>query len=350
MAGMSSINDISNRTIFRILIGITMFVGLIFMAYVLRRQLALIGTAFFLAIALDPMVERIAKYMPKRHRGLGAGVVLIAVIGLLAFVVVSLVPPLVNQTQSLIDDLPEKVNQIRRSDNFMARFVSQSNFLPDGADIDKSQLANRILGFGSSFADIARSALGSLVAIITVLVLTFFMIMEGPGWLEAYWKLLPARQRDHQRQIAGQMYRVVSGYVSGRLLMGLIAATIAGIVMTIAGVPYAVPLALVVGLLDLMPLIGATLGAVLVVLAALTHSLTSAVIMAIFFLIYQQLENSFIQPMIDSRTVQISPLTVLISAILGISVGGLLGALVAIPIAGCAQILVKDYLKNHPRT
>lgn len=348
MYGMN-VNDISNRTIFRILTGITVFVGLIYLAYILRNQLVLVGTAAFLALALDPAVEKISRVMPKKHRGLATGVVLLLVIALIAFVVVSLLPPLIDQTQSLVDDLPEKVNEFRRSDNFLAKFISDSNLLPDGAAFDRSQLGSRILGFGSSFADVAKTALGSLVSIITVLVLTFFMIMEGPGWIQTYWKLIPARTRAHQQKIAGQMHRVISGYVTGRLVMGLIASVIAAIVMTIAGVPYAIPLALLVGLFDLMPLIGATLGAVVVVLAALIHSLTSAVIMAVFFLIYQQLENSFIQPMIDSRTVQISPLTVLLSAILGISVGGILGALVAIPVAGCAQILAKDYLKNHPR-
>lgn len=343
------INSISNRTIFRILAGITAFVGLVYLAYILRSQLVLIGTALFLAIALDPAVEKIARVMPKKHRGLATGAVLLVVIALIAFVVVSLLPPLINQTQSLVDDLPEKVNEFRRSDSFVAKFVRDSNLLPDGAAFDRAELAKRVLGFGTSFADVAKTALGSLVSIITVLVLTFFMIMEGPGWIQTYWKLIPARKRAHQQNIGGQMYKVISGYVTGRLLMGMIAATVAAIMMTIAGVPYAIPLALLVGLFDLMPLIGATLGAVVVVLAALIHSFSSAVIMAVFFLIYQQLENSFIQPMIDSRTVQISPLTVLISAILGISVGGILGALVAIPVAGCAQILAKDYLKNHPR-
>lgn len=342
-------NDISNRTIFRILTGITVFVGLIYLAYILRNQLVLIGTALFLAIALDPAVEKIARVMPKKHRGLATGVVLLIVIAMLAFVVVSLLPPLIDQTQSLIDDMPQKINQFRNSDNFIARFISDSNLLPDGAAFDRSELGNRILGFGTSFADVAKTALGSLVSVITVLVLTFFMIMEGPGWIETYWKLIPARTRTHQKSLAGQMYKVISGYVTGRLVMGMIAAVVAAIVMTIVGVPYAIPLALLVGLFDLMPLIGASLGAIVVVVAALIHSLTSAIIMAVFFLIYQQLENTFIQPMIDSRTVQISPLTVLISAILGISVGGILGALVAIPVAGCAQILAKDYLKNHPR-
>lgn len=344
-----SVNEISNRTIFRVLSGITVFVGLIYLAYLLRNQLVLIGTALFLALALDPAVEKIAKVMPKKHRGLATGVVLLLVIATIAFVVVSLLPPLVDQTQSLIDDLPDKVNQFRGSDNFLAKFVSDSNLLPDGAAFDRSQLGSRILGFGSSFADVAKTALGSLVSLITVLVLTFFMIMEGPGWLNTYWKLIPSRTRAHQQRIAGQMHKVITGYVSGRLVMGLIAAVVAAIVMTIAGVPYAIPLALLVGLFDLMPLIGASLGAVVVVIAALIHSVRSAVIMAIFFLIYQQLENTFIQPMIDSRTVQVSPLTVLIAAIMGISVGGILGALVAIPAVGCAQILAKDYLRNHPR-
>jgi predicted PurR-regulated permease PerM len=130
-------------------------------------------------------------------------------------------------------------------------------------------------------------------------------------------------------------------------LISLIAAIAATIALSIVKIPFAIPLGILVGVLDLLPLVGATLAAVIVVVVCLFNSTTAALVMAGFFLLYQQLENNILQPLVYGRTVQLSPLMVLMSAIIGVALGGILGALVAIPVAACLQIVIRDYLQNH---
>lgn len=339
------INNISNRTIFRVLAGITAFVGLIWLGYLLRRQLVWIGTAGFLAIAINPLVEKVAMHLPKKKRGLSVGIVftfLLVVLGIMSAVVI---PPLVGQSRGLIEDLPVFAQRLQESPSIVGRWARESDIL-ESVKLNQQKVLDQVSGKGIS---IIRSVFSGLFATLTIITLTFFMLLEGPTWLERLWVYGPRNRREHSRQIASQMYGVVAGYVTGRLLLALLAAGSTMIMLVIAGVPFAIPLAVIVGVLDLVPLFGATLGAIAASLVALFTSVNAGIIMAVFFLIYQQLENNVLIPVIDSRTVQLSPLLVLMSALIGISLGGIIGALVAIPIAGCLQILAKDWLKSHAR-
>jgi len=214
--------------------------------------------------------------------------------------------------------------------------------LQQSISTSQDQLANYVSSAGGSVLVIARSVFSSFAAAVTILGLMVFMLLEGPGWLEVFWRAVPPKQRAHNKTLANQMYEAVAGYVTGNLLTSLLAAVLVSIMLTIVRVPYAVPLGILVGIFDLLPLVGATLGAILVITVALFASFPAAVVMVIFFVVYQQLENHFLQPVIYGRTVQMSPLLVLVSVLLGAGVAGLIGALVAIPIGASVQILVKD--------
>jgi predicted PurR-regulated permease PerM len=338
-----NINQVSNRTIFRVLAVTSGFIGLAAMIYLLRRPLVWLVIAFFLAVALNPPVNRIARFMPKRSRGLATGLLLIVILTVMGLLLYALVPALVSQTQSFARDVPGIIERMRESDSALVQSIAQSEPLSELSEIDQSQLLGRLSGLSGSVLDVVRGFFGSVVATLSVLVLTFFMIIEGPSWTELFWRFQDPHRRVQRRKLAGRMAKVVTGYTNGRLIISGIAGGISIIVMTIVGVPYAVPLGIVVGLFGLLPLVGATLGAVVVVLVALINSLADGVIMIIFFAIYQQFENNLIQPYIDSKTVQLSPLSALISAILGISLAGILGALLAIPAGACLQILAKEY-------
>jgi predicted PurR-regulated permease PerM len=143
------------------------------------------------------------------------------------------------------------------------------------------------------------------------------------------------------------MYNIVTGYVNGQLLIASIAGLSSLVMMVIIGLPNPIALAGVVALTALLPLIGATLGAVLVVIVALFQSLTQAILMLVFFIIYQQIENNAIQPYVQSRALDISPLLVLVAVIVGIQLGGLVGGFLAIPIAACVKILALDYVQQR---
>ena len=166
----------------------------------------------------------------------------------------------------------------------------------------------------------------------------------------AHLRALPATQQPRWRKVGNDIYRTVGGYVTGNLLISLIAGVTSGIVLWAAGVPYAVALGLLVALLDLIPLAGATIAAIVVVLVAFAaRGTTAAIVVGVFFVVYQQLENHVIQPLVYGRTVQLSPLAVLVSVLIGAQIAGVLGALAAIPVAGAIQVLIVDWRRNRRR-
>jgi predicted PurR-regulated permease PerM len=192
----------------------------------------------------------------------------------------------------------------------------------------------------------------ALIAIVTVLVLTFMMLVEGPEWSRRYWELHPTKDRAHDRKLAEQMYRVVTGYVNGQVLLAFIAASFAFVALLVAStlLNVSVNAAGLAGILvftGLIPMIGHTIGGTLVTLACLFVSVPLAIIMAVYFILYQQIENVTLQPYIQAKYNELTPLLVFVAALLGVGFGGLLGAFVAIPAVGCIKILVLDYLARR---
>lgn len=337
---------IDNQTIVRILSVITTFIILLMVAFLVRRELAWIGAAFFLAVALNPAVSFFAKRFPHRSRGLATSAVFLMIVAIIGFLAYSLVPPLVTQSEGLIKTAPAYVQQAEQSNTGVGRLSSKYHLVGRLRD-EEAKVFNHAGGAGSSVLNVLRSAFSGLIAIFTVLAVTLFMLLEGPGWIARFWELQPPTRRKRYQSLAQAMYGAMTGYVTGNLLTSLLATALVALLLAILGVPYAIPLGLVVGLLDLLPLIGATLAAVIVVVVALFKSVTAGVIMIVFFLIYQQLENHIVQPLVYGRTVQISPLIVTISIIIGAALAGILGAFVAIPIAASVKILIDDYIKHN---
>jgi predicted PurR-regulated permease PerM len=181
-----------------------------------------------------------------------------------------------------------------------------------------------------------------IAATVTIVFLTFFMLLEGNVWVERAYSLFPEHSQARWRKVGDDIYRTVGGYVTGNILISVIAGASVTVVLLVMGVQYAVALGLLVAVLDLIPLAGATVAGVIVVLVAFLHSVPAGIVLAIFVIVYQQLENHFLQPVIYGRTVQLSPLAVLISVLVGAELAGILGALAAIPVAGSIQVIVRD--------
>jgi predicted PurR-regulated permease PerM len=177
--------------------------------------------------------------------------------------------------------------------------------------------------------------------------MTFFMLLEGVAWRDRFIALLPGHVQPRARRMTQEIAKTIGGYVSGNLLISLIAGFFTTIVLLAVGVPFALALGLLVAILDLIPLAGATLAAIIVTLVALTHSLTAAIVVFAFFVVYQQLENHLLQPIVYGRTVKLSPLAILVSVLIGAEVAGVIGALGAIPVAGTIQILISDWLQHR---
>lgn len=315
------------------------------------HQLTLIGVAAFLALALNPAVAWLTNKLPSKSRTRATGVAYLAVLTVLTGFLMLVVPPLVRQTSDFIRDIPDTVEDFRTQDSAVARFVRRYN-LDEELDRWSNDFRSRTGDLADPVLNTASRALGTIISIITVLVLTFMMLIEGPLWFDRILALVPAHKRAHHKELARRMYRVVTGYVNGQVLIAAIAAGFAMIALLIGNALFnasvnAVALAGITFIFALIPLIGNIIGAAIIVLMCLFASAPLAIMMAIYFIIYQQIENVTLQPYIQSRGNQLTPLIVFIAALLGAGFGGLLGALAAIPIAGCLRILLEDYLGKH---
>jgi len=175
------------------------------------------------------------------------------------------------------------------------------------------------------------------------------MVVQGPKLADSILALFPDDRAGHIRAVSAECAKTITGYISGNLLISVICGGLTYAVLVSLGVPFSGLIALFVGVADLIPLVGATLGAVVAALAAFLHSVPAGIIAITFFILYQQLENHLLQPLIFSRTVKLNPLTVLVAILIAVELAGLLGALLAIPVAAMIQIIARD-LWNHHRT
>lgn len=341
----------TNQTIVRVIVLIVLtLLGLRFLDNI-AHPLTLIFVSFFLALALNPAVNWLSNRFKSKSRAKATGVAYLAVLALLITFFSWVVPPLVSQTANFITDVPKTIKSFETQDSAAARFARRYQLTGQLQDLG-NDFSNRFKDVRQPLLTTAGRIGGTLISVITVFVLTFMMLVEGPFWLRKFWSLHAESRREHRKQIAVRMYKVVTGYVNGQLVIALIAASFALIALLVASTLLnvsvnAVALAGIVFLTGLIPLIGNTIGALFVILIALFSSGALAIIMAIFFLLYQQIENVTIQPYIQSRANELTPLLVFIATLLGIGIGGILGALVAIPVAGCAKILIEDYFSRH---
>lgn len=334
------------KTIFRVLWSTAAFAGLIYLCFLLSRELIWVAAGLFLALALNPSVDSIKKYLPRQSRGLATAVVFSIFIAIISVLGATLVPPLVSQSQQLVDKFPGYAAQVQDENSWIGQ-LARNHDVAEKLRESQDDILGRVTGAGSSVVSVLGSVFNGFAAGFTILTVALFMLLEMPTWNKSFWQIVPKRRRGEYQKIAGQMYGAVSGYVNGNLVTSLIAAVVTAIMLTILGVPFAIPLGILVGILDLLPLVGATLAAILVVTVALFTSLTAAIVMGIFFVIYQQIENNILQPIVYGKTVQISPLVVTVSAILGASLAGIFGAIVAIPLAACIKILIDHYVEKN---
>jgi predicted PurR-regulated permease PerM len=307
----------------------------------LSGMLTLVVTAAFLAIGLDPVV----RFLQRRglKRGLAVSVVFIGVLLVFAGIVAAVVPTVITQGSELTQQLPDTVNNLQRSrtvrklDADYGVITNLSNQLRDRVSDGDTimSLFGGVLGAG-------RAVLSGVTSTLTVLILTLYFLASLNKIAEAGYRLVPRSRRERVRSLGDEILRRIGGYVAGQILVASINAVCSFVFMTALGIPYALVLAVVVGILGLIPLVGATLGAIIVVLVALFQAWTTGVIVAIYYLVYQQIENYLIVPRIMSRTVAVPGAVALIAALAGGTLLGVLGALIAIPIAAALLLVVQE--------
>jgi predicted PurR-regulated permease PerM len=309
-----------------------------------RRVLTWILIAVFLAIALNPAVDALVRR--GWRRGLSVAVVGLAALAVIAGFLALLIPPLIDQARDFADALPGLVDDLTRSRGPLGFLERDYHVVESVRDALRSGGAEKAFGLTSSAISIAQSVIEIVVGTITVTVLTIFMLLEGPRWVEMGYEAVPERVRPRWRHAGAAIYRTVGGYITGNLLISLIAGLSSALALFVLGVPYAVPLGLLVAILDLIPLAGATIAAIVVSLVAFSQGLVPGLVVVAFFVVYQQIENHFLQPLVYGRTVQMSPLAVLIAVLIGAEAAGVLGALAAIPVGASIGIVVRE-IREH---
>jgi predicted PurR-regulated permease PerM len=337
------------RTILTVL-GITLLVVLFLsFVYLAWHVITWILIALFLAMALNPAVE----FFERRgiRRGWSVAIVFVvalAAIGLLGFLVV---PPLVAQIRDFIDAVPDFIEELTAGRGPLGFLQDDYQIVDRVRDSIEERGPGGVLGVAAPAQAIAASVVTAVVGVITIIFLTFFMLLDGQRSVERFLGLLPESARPRWERVGREIYRTVGGYVSGNLLISVIAGVISVVVLFVLGSDYAVALGVVVAILDLIPLAGATIAAVIVsTVVFIELGWVKGLIIVAFFVAYQQLENHVLQPVIYGRTVQLSPLAVLIAVLIGAELAGVLGALAAIPIAGTLQAIFRELLRYRRET
>lgn len=310
------------------------------------HPLTLIFVAFFLTLALNAPVHWIAQHMPGKRKGnrtLATGISFLIVLVLITAFLISIVPPLVRQTGNFISNAPELLHQTKDPNTSVGGVVHRYG-LQDDIEKVTSQLSTRLSDIGTTAVTSFGRVTGNLFSILAVLVMTFMMLIEGPRWMRFFKDVIPDEHHSRAERLASDMYRVVKGYVNGQVVLALLAAILILPVLLIVGVSYPAALVVIVFICGLIPLVGHTIGAIIVSTVALFTSPWAALIVLGYYILYQQIENYVIQPKVQANTTNMSPLLVFASVIVGVSFGGLLGGLVAIPVAGCLRIVLLDYL------
>ena len=317
-------------------------VGLYLVVLLARIEAWLVIAAFF-AVVLNQPVEFFRRHL-HLSRGLSATLVYLLGLCLFAAMLYTFIRPLVEQVQHFADNFSGYVAEARAGEGPVGELVKRYEL---DRRIEENQDRIQAWVRGGAF-DAARSVANGAVAVLTILVLSFLMILYGPDLLAGGLGILSPPRQKRVKAVAADCSRALTGYVMGNLLISLIAGTVTFIGLLAFGVPFRGVLALWVGFADLIPLVGATLGAIPTIGVAFLHSNVAGFGMLILYIVYQQFENHVLQVVIMSKTVQINQLFVLVSVLVGVELFGLVGALLAIPAAGVLQVVLRD-IWDHRR-
>jgi len=324
-------------------IGVLVAYGLVTLVTRLSTVLTLLTVALFLALGLDPIVEWL------RTRGLARQwavvVVFFGVIVVFIGVVSLLVPPVVQEATQLAGQAPDLTQQLLR--NPRLRALDDQYGLVSRVE---RELQTRLTS-GQLWTTVFGGVLGAGKAVasgffsaFTVLILTLYFLASLPLVKASAYRMVPRSRRQRVTLLSEEISRRVGGYFMGQITVATINGACSYVMMKVLGIPYAAVLAVAVGILGLVPMVGAILGAVLVVVVALFHSTTAALIVTVYYVIYQQLENYFISPKIMQRTVAVPGAVTVIAALAGGTLLGVLGALMAIPVAAGLLLVYQQVL------
>jgi predicted PurR-regulated permease PerM len=326
-------------TIVRTVAIVVLTLVVLYAVYLVRHVLVLVVVAAFFAIGLDPAVRRLERL--NLRRGQAVALIFLAAIAFIVAFAVAVIPPLVRQVTSFATDLPGYVEDL--ADRYpRIREWMVENDIPQRLEEAVSNVPAAISGSVGNVVGIAGSILSVLFNLLTVLILTIYFMLSLSHIREGSLRLVPMSRRKRVSELLDPVLEKIGGYIAGQLTVAVIGGVAAGIFLGVLGVPFPIALALWVAIASLIPLVGATIGAIPAVIVAMFDSVGLGLGTLVYFLVYQQLENYFIHPRVMTRAVDISPAAVLLAALIGGSLLGFVGALMAIPAAASIKLVVQE--------
>lgn len=329
--------------------------GIILGLWVLRTILLYVVVAFFLTLLMTPATRFLRRKVGMTH---GGATLLVFLMGALALIglVYLFTEPLVTAAIHFGKDIPHLVAEAKKGHGPLGKLVYRlhlQKYLSEGSAKLTSQIT-KVLKPATAFS-VGAAAVSTLVSIVTIAILTFFTMLEAPRMWAGFLRLFRPTTAERLGRVVDQSISSVAGYMLGNGLTSLVAGIICGVTLVILGVPFALLLGVFVALVDLLPLVGGLLAGVPVVVIAAIHSVPAGIIMLIVFLVYQQVENHVLNPIIMSKTVRLNPFWVLLAVLVGATLGGriagglgaFVGALVGIPLGGAIQVIVRE-LRQGP--
>jgi predicted PurR-regulated permease PerM len=335
----------SIRAILRVVVTVSLSALAIFLLYLVREPLSYVFLGAFVAVAASGPVNLLSRKLP---RGLSIALVYLGIVFIPIGIALILVPPVVEQGVKLANNLPEYAQDLNEAfdENPQLREADEKYDITTKLEDVANNLVSRVGDAAGALVDIGAGVVSSLFALVTILVISMFMISRGKAWRDALLRYRPPQQADRIRRATDAIANAVGSYVGGALAQAAIAGFAAWLMLVILGVPSPLPLALIVAMLDLIPLVGATIGAVIVgVVTLFVDFPTTTIIWAIFAIAYQQFENYVVQPRIQSRAVELDPFLVIVAALFGGALVGVIGALLAIPTAAAIQIATREWME-----
>jgi predicted PurR-regulated permease PerM len=342
---LSEQNALSARSILRVVLIIVIVAISLWLIYLLRQPLTWLFIAAFLAIALSGPVNLLQRKMP---RGVAIGLVYLILLTLPFALGALFGPPLITQANSLAQNLPAYAQDLTQfvDSNPTLHGIEQNFDITSTLEEQARTLPSKLTDAATVLSGVGLALVNSLASIVIVLVLCAFMLVSGKGWVESALRAQRPDRIARLERVIDNVGRAVGNYVGGAMLVGVIAGTLAFFVLLILGVPFAGPLAVLVGLASLIPLIGQLAAAVLVgIVTIFTDFPTATIVWTIYAVIYSQIENHVIQPQIQRRALNVHPFTVLVAVLFGSTLFGVLGAIIAIPAAASIQIAAREFLE-----
>ena len=302
--------------------------------------------ALFLAAALNPLVAKISQWLRIKSRVPATTLAFALVVLCLLGVLLVTVPPVLAQVNEFAGALPDTVARFLQQDNFVANLLTRFEI-----DTQISNLASTVANqFATNIGDLVNlvQRLSSfLMSIIIILVMTYMILIEGPSFIGQVQPYLPAKRLDRWRKLGREMNTVIVGYINAQLIIALLGGLSTFLFAMLLGVPNPLAMGTIMALFSFIPLIGIFVGATIVVALTFLVNVNLALVLIVFFIVYQQIENATIQPIIQGQKTNLSTLQVFIAALIGATIGNLVGVFLAIPVAACLKIFLLDYFRTH---